>query len=206
MARYPRNQAALAALVESMLAGFAKHPADFPHSDPAALQSAMDEYKAADNVLLDVKGQMAIAAGEKLKKYNQLKSIAKKQIRLCEVDCAGQPVKLNQIGWGPRKDAEPLEPPAQPLGLKATAADGESVFLSWQKNNTNGSGPVRAYIIERRQKLSEGEFDKWQLSGTCLNTEFELKEQPNGCKLEYRIRAINSSGESPPSNTVCVVL
>jgi hypothetical protein len=34
----------------------------------------------------------------------------------------------------------------------------------------------------------------------------KLEKQPTGCKLEYRFKAINSSGESMPSNTISVVL
>jgi len=40
---------------------------------------------------------------------------------------------------------------------------------------------------------------------TELNNEAKLTKQPLGCKLEYRVKAINSSGESMPSNTIAVV-
>jgi hypothetical protein len=33
-----------------------------------------------------------------------------------------------------------------------------------------------------------------------------LVDQPKGAELEYRIIAINKSGDGPPSNTVMVVL
>jgi hypothetical protein len=36
--------------------------------------------------------------------------------------------------------------------------------------------------------------------------EAKLTSQPTGCKLEYRVKAINATGEGMPSNTVMVVL
>jgi len=35
--------------------------------------------------------------------------------------------------------------------------------------------------------------------------EAKLEDQPTGCTLEYRVKAINASRESMPSNTVGVV-
>jgi hypothetical protein len=40
----------------------------------------------------------------------------------------------------------------------------------------------------------------------CGGNEAKLTNQPKGAKLEYRVKAINSSGESMPSNTISVVL
>ena len=39
-----------------------------------------------------------------------------------------------------------------------------------------------------------------------IHTEATLVAQPRGAELEYRIIAVNKAGESPPSNTVEVVL
>jgi hypothetical protein len=39
-----------------------------------------------------------------------------------------------------------------------------------------------------------------------IMTEATLVDQPKGAELEYRVIAINKSGEGSPSNTVMVVL
>jgi len=41
---------------------------------------------------------------------------------------------------------------------------------------------------------------------TAIETEATLVDQPKGAELEYRVIAINKSGEGSPSNTVMVVL
>jgi len=41
---------------------------------------------------------------------------------------------------------------------------------------------------------------------TALTNEIELTGQPRNIQLEYQIKAINTGGESPPSNTICAVL
>jgi len=48
--------------------------------------------------------------------------------------------------------------------------------------------------------------DEWRQVAISLETRGSLKRQPRGVQLEYRVKAINKSGESPPSNTVAVVL
>ncbi|MCX5638989.1 MAG: hypothetical protein NTX52_15040, partial [Planctomycetota bacterium] len=41
---------------------------------------------------------------------------------------------------------------------------------------------------------------------TAIKTESTLVDQPKGDELEYRVIAINKSGEGQPSNTVMVML
>ena len=66
---------------------------------------------------------------------------------------------------------------------------------------------MRTYIIERRQQPEGGgEFGKWQQAGIALESEATIMNQPRGVQLEYRVKAINTGGESTPSNTVAVVL
>ncbi|MFZ0033477.1 MAG: hypothetical protein WAK60_00635 [Sedimentisphaerales bacterium] len=41
---------------------------------------------------------------------------------------------------------------------------------------------------------------------TAIETESTLVDQPKGKELEYRVLAINKSGDGSPSNTIMAVL
>ncbi|MFZ0033991.1 MAG: hypothetical protein WAK60_03245 [Sedimentisphaerales bacterium] len=47
---------------------------------------------------------------------------------------------------------------------------------------------------------------QWSDIATSLKTKAELIDQPRLTDMEYRVIAINKAGQSPPSNTVTVVL
>ena len=201
MAQYPRTQAQIASLADSLIGGFTAHPQDFPHADVPSLETARDEFIAASNTLTDAESAVAVAAKEKLEKLQQLEATMKTNIKIASVDCSDDPEKLSMIGWGAKRDPQPIDAPGQPTNLAVIAQSEDTVFLNWRKAARKAGGPVRTYIIERRTPPQD-----WQLARTSLNAEVKLKNQPTGCKLEYRVKAINASGESMPSNTVGVVL
>ena len=74
------------------------------------------------------------------------------------------------------------------------------VFLDW-KQPAEGGKPA-AYKVQRRVRDS----GDWKDVGTAILTEATLVEQPQKIELEYRVVAINKSGEGSPSNTVMSVL
>jgi len=197
--QYPRRQAETIALVDNMINGITEHSDIFTHCDAAALQTARNEYEQANEALTEAQAQAAMAAERKLEKFNNLQQEMKKQIKLGVVDTSDNPVELSLIGWGLKRQPQQVDIPAQPDELKITAQGQAMICLVWNKGK--GGGPIRCYIIERRSNNQD-----WQLAATALNNEAKLTKQPTGCKLEYRVKAINSSGASMPSNTVCVVL
>jgi hypothetical protein len=203
--RYPRQQADVAALVDNMIGGITENPAIFTHCNAIALQNARNEYALANNALTDAESAMALAAERKLEKFNKLQQEMKKQIKLGVVDTIDNPVELGLIGWGTKREPQQIDIPAQPTELKITAqGDNGLLCLVWSKGRRDG-GPIRYFAIERRQLTSGGGND-WIIISTALKNEAKLVKQPTGTKLEYRVKAINSSGESMPSNTVAVVL
>ena len=80
------------------------------------------------------------------------------------------------------------------------------VLLDFKAPARGSGGNVRTYVIERRQQPEGGEFGNWRQAGIALETEASLMNQPRGVQLEYRVKAINTGGESVPSNSVAVVL
>ncbi len=217
--RYPRQQAEVVALVDQMIGGISEHAVLFPHCNAAALQTTRDEFEQASNALTDAESQMALAAERKLEKFNKLQQEMKNQIKLGVVDTVDNPTELSLIGWGSKRPPTPLEIPAQPTDLKIIAQGDGMVCLVWEK--LKNGGPIRCFVIEKRafarqierpalntehRTQNENNYSDWQLVSTALNNEAKLTNQPVGCKLEYRVKAINASGESCPSNTVSVVL
>lgn len=72
--------------------------------------------------------------------------------------------------------------------------------------------PVRCFIVERQDHQicppgrNGSDYSDWQLVATALNNEIRLEDQPTGLQLEFRVKAVNTAGESMPSNSVAVVL
>jgi hypothetical protein len=55
-------------------------------------------------------------------------------------------------------------------------------------------------------EYGQAAFGPWVHIVSAINNEIALKNEPTGSRLEYRVRGVNKGGQSPPRNTVCVVL
>jgi hypothetical protein len=124
----------------------------------------------------------------------------KSDIRYAENTVNFDDDKLKLIGWSGNQTPTALAPPGEVRQLEAPKQGDGWVFLDW-KAPADG-GKVNAYKAQRRER-PEG---AWQDVATAIETESTLVEQPKGAELEYRIIAINKSGDGSPSNTVMVVL
>lgn len=202
---FPNREAEVVALAETMISGYTAHPTDFPSVTVADLQTALTSYQADKNSQEDAKAQAKIATEAKSDKLDELVELMKNDLKVSEVDVADDPEKLSQIGWGPRQQPQPVEPPGQPDNFVPTVEGPGDVWFKW--DSPVSGGLVRNYIIERRVEPSGGgDFGPWEVVETSLGTEKHLLEQPRGVQMEYRVKAANISGESLPSNTAAVVL
>ena len=211
MPNFPRSESEIVALVEAMIAGYTAHPADFPSIDPltdlVALQTALTDYQTDRQGQIDARAQAKLATVTKGTKLGDLVELMNNDLKLSEVDVADDPTKLAQIGWGPRQDPQPVVAPGQPTNLHPVAEGQGMLWLAWDSSATDSGGPVRNYVVERReQPLGGGEFGVWDIVGTALNNEINLTDQLRGVQMEYRVKAANVGGESMPSNTAAVVL
>jgi hypothetical protein len=154
---------------------------------------------------MNARSQAQLATETKEDKLDTLVELMKNDLKKSEVDTVNYPGKLTEIGWGPRSQPMPVDPPGQPDNFHPTAEGPGDIWLEWSTPATGGL--VRNYIIERRERTAGGtEFGDWSVIGTSLNTDTHLLEQPRGIQLEYRVKSANVSGESMPSNTAAVVL
>jgi len=207
MPRFPKRQADIEALAIAMGFGYLSHPADFPSSDFPGLSAAYSTYSTARDSQTEALAAAQIATDEKDGKLAALIEKMKNALKKSEVDVADAPEKLEYIGWGPKVPPSPADPPGQPRNLESAIQDAGTVLLDWKAPARGSGGNVRTYIIERRQQpQGGGDFSNWQPVGTALETEATLTGQLRGVQLEYRVKAINTGGESTPSNIAAVVL
>ena len=210
MPKFPKKESEVVVLAETMIAGYTAHPADFPSITASAvseLSTVLGNYQTDKQSQSDARAQAKIATETKDTKLDDLTELMKNDLKVSEVDVVDNPEKLAQIGWGPRQQPQPVEAPGQPNNLHPVAEGQGMLWLAWDSPATDSGGPVRNYIIERReQPAGGGEFGSWAIVGTALNNEINLLDQPRGIQMEYRVKAANIGGESMPSNTAAVEL
>jgi hypothetical protein len=190
-----------------MLAGYLAHGAYFPSVSWMGLFFAIKNYRNAKKAQVNVLALAQVATEQKDAKLAALVELMKAELKKSEVDVADAPEKLEYISWGPKAPPSPADPPGQPRNLDAIIQGANTVLLDFKAPARGSGGNVRTYIIERRQQPEGGgEFGDWKQAGIALESETTLMNQPRGVQLEYRVKAINTGGESLPSNTVAVVL
>ncbi len=207
MPKFPKREADILALANAMIAGYAAHAGDFPSHTGSGLPRRRGWYLSAKNAQTEALAAAQIATDEKDAKLAALVELMKAWLKKSEVDVGADSEKLEYIGWGPKAPPSPADPPGQPRNLDATIQGANTVLLDFKAPARGSGGNVRTYVIVRRQQPEGGgEFGKWQQAGVVLETEATLVNQPRGIQLEYRVKAINTGGESIPSNTIAVVL
>ncbi len=207
MPRFPKREADIVALCDAMIAGYNAHIVDFPSSQGMALAFARMFYITAKNDQTDALAAAQIATDEKDTALAALAEKMKAELKKSEVDVGDDSEKLEYIGWGPKALPSPSDPPGQPRNLDAAVQGAGTILLDWKAPARGSGGTVRTYVIERRdQPEGGGEYGDWVQAGIALESECMLMNQPRGPQLEYRVKAINTGGESVPSNTVAVVL
>jgi len=206
MPRFPKKEADIFALVNQMIAGYTDHPAVFPHADVAALTNARIDYTNQVIVAGCYKADVALATEVKDNAFRALTRKMKQQLKRSEVDTKDTPLQLKLIGWTEERYGGQTRKPAQPRSLEATPRGPGVVELEWKAPAPGKGGPVRSYVILRRQQLPGQKFTEWSQEGMALTPEITLTNQPRYIQLEYRIIAVNATGTSIPSNAVAVVL
>jgi len=209
MPAFPKREADILALCDAMIAGYQAHLADFPSHVPLPpwLTIIRNAYLAKKNQQTDALASAQVATEQKDAELSALVELMKDELKKSEVDVGGDSEKLEYIGWGPKAPPSPADPPGQPRNLDAIVQGAGTVLLDWKAPVRGSGGNVRTYLIERRhQPEGGGEFGQWGQAGIALETETTLMNQPRGPELEYRVKAVNTGGESTPSNTAAVVL
>ena len=202
MARFPIAEADIAALAQAIRSGLTTNAAVYPAPpvSPGDLGAAFSAYTATRNAAIAAQAAAEAATAAKDEALDDLAEAMKTDIRYAENTVNFDDDQLKLIGWAGRKAATPLAIPGQPRLLEAPRQGEGWVFLDW-KAPSDGGAPA-AYKVMRRERPA----GPWEDIATAVITEATLVEQPRGAELEYRIIAVNKTGDSEPSNTVMVVL
>ena len=203
---FPHREADIFTLVNQMIAGYTDHPALFPHADVPALEDARTDYTNQVVVQQCFTADARVATEVKEDALDALVSVMKAELKKSEVDTANDPVQLEYIKWGAPDEAKPVRKPDHPRNLEATQQGPGVVELDWKPPTPGPGGPIRHYIILRREQPAGKAFTDWTHEAMSLKPEIILINQPRFLQLEYRIIAVNASGVSVPSNIAAVVL
>ena len=201
MARFPKSEAEILALGQSMATGLAANAAVYPAPpvSVANLGAALSAYVTAKNAATAAQAAEQ-ATATKDEALQTLTDSMKADIRYAENTVNYDDDKLKLIGWAGRAAKTSLEAPGQARTLEAPREGEGWVFLDW-KEPVDG-GAVAAYKIQRRLRPN----GPWTDVGMAIESEITLTNQERGKEWEYRVIAVNKSGEGQPSNTIMAVL
>jgi len=202
MPRFPKKEADIAALAEQLYAGLRANIAIYPRPPVRTLflRWKTMRYMSLRDTAMAKQAAAEQATADKDDALANLVDAMKDDIDYAENTVDFDDDKLKLIGWAGRKTATALAVPGQARLLEAPRQGEGWVFLDWKKP-TDGGRPA-AYKVMRRERPA----GPWEDVATAVITEVTLVEQPRTKELEYRIIAINKTGDGSPSNTAMVVL
>ncbi len=202
MPRFPKREAEIQPLAMSIVLGLWNNQPVYPNPpvDVFTLFSKMNLYINAKNSNIAAQAAAEQATTDKTEALENLIEALKDDIRYAENTVNYDDDKLKLIGWAGKKAKTPLAPPGQTRLLEAPKQGKGWLFLDW-KTPADGGKP-KAYKVQRRNRPA----GSWKNVATAILSEITLVDQPERTELEYRVIAVNKSGEGSPSNTVGMVL
>ena len=146
--------------------------------------AAVDNNVHAPHKTVSVSGAVAVTTTNTSRYVGNIRLPGSKHLRILEDDLRRTPG--GEAG-----------PPGAPTGLEATADRRHAIALSWTPPSDNGGFEVTGYRVE----VSADAGETWSdlVANTGDATEYTHAVAP-GTTRHYRVRAINSLGESDPSN------
>ena len=201
MSQFPKNRPEILELAQKVLNGFINHPDIFP--DPPLDLEAYRSNIQKNYIVYDRVASLRAALEEAIQEAEDSTSLIGDQtrtnVRYAEnLDLNEQQLAL--IGWGGRATPSPQTVPGQTRHLEILSHGEGSVELHWKAPNDGGK--PSSYKIYRRE-LPNGD---WILVDSIASKSIVLSNQPCGKSLEYKVVAMNKSGDGAESNTVVVTL
>lgn len=201
MATFPKAEAKILRLARVVIDGLRAAPEDFPNMPVSAdeLQQLLDEVEGDLVAVTAAKAAYHECHKRKDRSVYELKRALKAVLAIAEVAARRHPERLTGLGWGPRRERRPAQPPGEVRNIKIETQGETYVLLSW-KPPVDG-GAVAAYQLQRQRGGGP-----WKDVDVCTTLHRLLSDQPRGVDLEYRVVARNKAGVGSPSATVTCVL
>lgn len=198
--KVPRKEAELVALVEVMIGGLKVDPKIF--TDPPLtfeqLTNAINKINLSVDKVAQKKSDYHKAIKEKNANLNALYNNAREIAEYCYRISKNNQVILAKVGLTPRAVKQSVESPGQCRSFTVVKQEIDSATFKWKEPIAGGK--IRAYIIQRKE--SKAPADTWINLWMEIGKEVEIKKQPSGVFLDYRVRSLNKSGIGESSNTV----
>jgi hypothetical protein len=202
--RFPYREPDILRLAHDVAAGLAAHPEVFPAPpfSPEDFEAALNAHDGNREAQIMSRANAMQATGAKDESLGTIGDMTKSVIRYAENTTRGEDAKLQLLGWGGRRPRtlSVTELPGQPRTLEVIHEGPNWVFLDWKEPMEGGQ--VAAYRAQRRQR-SGGD---WTDVGMSVESEVLLQGQETGVEYEYRVIAVNKTGEGPASNIARAVL
>jgi len=213
MPKFPKRKPDKDALYNAIVAGVTANPIDYPSGpgQPFALATfngLITTKNTAKSTRQNEEGQFRVAVTAENSAYDGTDDEARRFLDLAIATHGVNSPKLVLIGWAPI-DLPDSFVPGQPRNLEAVVQGPGDCFLDWKNPLPGGGfGEVDFYRIERRKRTLQGQqtedWGAWQLTAT--ESEIGLVGLDRGVEYDFRVIAVNSAGDSAPSNVVTVVL
>lgn len=84
------------------------------------------------------------------------------------------------------------------MEFKPKKTTNDSITLGWKKPVSDGGSYVTAYILE------QSEEESWKQIMKGKNTSHVINELTKGKEYLFRVKALNESGEGPPTELAVV--
>lgn len=201
MARFPRTENDVAGLAVVVSDGLQQAADDFPSPPVPAdqLRAKLEAFNAASVAAIEAETVAQERHAAKDEALEDLADSIKADLKYAEFAVRDQPEKLNRLGWGPRREGTPLQPPGEVRDMTVGAEGDDWVILRWKQPVDGGAAGV--YKIQRKQ-----DGTPWEDIGISTDTEELCSSQPRGVELYFRVFAVNKAGAGQPGSTVSVVL
>nr|VFJ48584.1 MAG: hypothetical protein BECKFM1743C_GA0114222_100617 [Candidatus Kentron sp. FM] len=182
MATFPKTEEGIIALANDVAGGLQTHSDIFPAPpvDALTLENSITAYASARDAAVSALAASKQATDDKKRALDQMKGELKRILRYAETTTGFDDTKLRGLGWGGRRERQPLATPGQVLDVVSVEEGDDWIELSWEKPVDGGK--VAAYDVMSRERLSEG---SWNTVGMTTDREITLTSQETGKKMEY---------------------
>ena len=93
--------------------------------------------------------------------------------------------------------------PSAPFMVEVTDIWRDGCQLKYQRPIYDGGTPIIGYIIECRNY--KWIWLEWKLVGTSKTLQFTVDKMQEGSTVEFRVKTVNGTGESEPSQPSALV-